>query len=443
MPTPRPDRPSLEEINASVKVPSAYETGFLQKFLAYSGPGALVAVGYMEPGNWLTSLAGGRQFRYTLLAVLWLAIVVAMFMQALAIKLGVVSRLDLAQAIAARVPKPGRILLWLLNEVAMMATDLTGVLGTAIALKLLFGLPLLFGILLTILDVLVVLVFLRFGIRRIEFIVLTAILTVGVIFGLEVIRAHPHLGAIAAGLVPTPRLVTNHSELVLSLGILGATIMPHNLYLHSSLAQSRRYDYHDPHQVNEALRFARWDSDVHLVAALIINALLLILGGTLFWHTAGHLASLQDVYLGLKDSAVVGALASPVMSWLFAFALLITGLISSITSTLSGQIVMEGYLHIRLPLWQRRLLTRAVTLVPILLVGWWVGFQDQAFEQMIVYAQIALSIALPFTLFPLIRLTSDDTLMGPHVNHRGTQLLGYALAGVITVLNLELIGSLF
>jgi Mn2+ and Fe2+ transporters of the NRAMP family len=243
--------------------------------------------------------------------------------------------------------------------------------------------------------------------------------------------------------VPTPRLVTNHSELVLSLGILGATIMPHNLYLHSSLAQSRRYDYHDPHQVNEALRFARWDSNVHLVAALIINALLLILGGTLFWHTAGHLASLQDVYLGLKDSAVVGALASPVMSWLFAFALLITGLISSITSTLSGQIVMEGYLHIRLPLWQRRLLTRAVTLVPILLVGWWVGFQDQAFEQMIVYAQIALSIALPFTLFPLIRLTSDDTLMGPHVNHRGTQLLGYALAGVITVLNLELIGSLF
>jgi len=442
MPT-KPDRPSLEEINASVRVPSVYEPHFFQKFLAYSGPGALVAVGYMDPGNWLTSLAGGSQFRYTLLAVLWLAIVIAMFMQTLAIKLGVVARLDLAQAIAGRLPVPGRLALWVLNEVAMMATDMTGVLGTAIALKLLFHLPLLAGILLTILDVLIVLLFLRFGIRRVEFIVLTAILTVGIIFGLEVWRAHPALGAIATGLVPTTGLFTNHAELVLGLGILGATIMPHNLYLHSSLAQSRRYDYHDPKQVNETLRFARWDSNVHLVAALIINALLLILGGTLFWHTTSHLASLQAVFYGLKDSAIVGALASPVMSWLFAVVLLITGLISSITSTLSGQIVMEGYLHIRLPLWQRRLLTRAVTLVPILIVGWLVGFQDRAFEQMIVYAQIALSIALPFTLFPLIHLTSDRQLMGVHVNHRGTQLVGYALAGLITALNLELICSLF
>lgn len=439
----KPDRPSLEEINASVRVPSVYQTNFFQKFLAYSGPGALVAVGYMDPGNWLTSLAGGSQFRYTLLAVLWLSIVVAMFMQTLSIKLGVVARLDLAQAIAGRSALPVRITLWLLNEVAMMATDMTGVLGTAIALKLLFGLPLLFGILLTILDVLVVLVFLRFGIRRIEFIVLTAILTVGVIFGLEVFRAHPQWGTIANGLVPTTGLFTNHAELLLGLGIMGATIMPHNLYLHSSLAQSRRYDHHDPKQVNEALRFARWDSNVHLVAALIINALLLILGGTLFWHTESQLASLQDVFYGLKDSAVVGGLASPVMSWLFAFALLITGLISSITSTLSGQIVMEGYLHIRLPLWQRRLLTRAVTLIPILVVGWLVGFRDSAFEQMIVYAQIALSIALPFTLFPLIKLTSNPDLMGVHVNHRLTQWVGYALAGVITALNIELIVSIF
>lgn len=438
MPT-KPDRPSLEEINASVRVPSVYEPSFFQKFLAYSGPGALVAVGYMDPGNWLTSLAGGSQYRYTLLAVLWIAILIAMFMQALAIKLGVVSRLDLAQAIAGRLPTIGRILLWLLNEVAMMATDLTGVLGTAIALKLLFGLPLLWGILLTILDVLVVLLFLRFGIRRVEFIVLAAIVTVGVIFGLEVFRAHPAWHAIATGLVPTPRLLTHHAELVLSLGIVGATIMPHNLYLHSSLAQSRRYDQHDPRQVTEALRFARWDSTVHLIAALLINALLLILGGTLFWQTTGHLSSLQGVFYSLKDPAVVGNLASPVMSWLFAFALLITGLISSITSTLSGQIVMEGYLHIRLPLWQRRLLTRAVTLVPILVVGAVVGFNDQAFENMIIDAQIVLSVALPFTLFPLIHLTSDQSLMGAHTNHRATQFVGYALAGIITMLNLELI----
>lgn len=436
-------RPSLDEINQSVLVPSVYETSFFQKFLAYSGPGALVAVGYMDPGNWLTSLAGGSQFRYTLLAVLWLSIVVAMFMQTLAIKLGVVAQQDLAQAVASRIPVGGRITLWLLNELAMMATDMTGVIGTAIALKLLFGLPLLYGILLTIFDVLVVLLFLRFGIRRVEAIVVLAILTVGIIFGLEVFRAHPAVGAIARGLIPTSHLLTNHTELVLSLGIMGATIMPHNIYLHSSLAQSRRYDHNDPKQVNEALRFARWDSNVHLIAALIINALLLILGGTLFWHTTQNLASLQAVFYELQNPATVGKLASPIMGWLFAFALLITGLISSITSTLSGQIVMEGFLHIRLPLWERRLLTRAVTLVPILIIGFMVGFSDAAFEELIVYAQIALSIALPLTLFPLVRLTSDHALMGAHVNSRLTQWVGYTLAGIITALNLELIVSLF
>lgn len=436
-------RPSLDEINQSVLVPSVYETSFFQKFLAYSGPGALVAVGYMDPGNWLTSLAGGSQFRYTLLAVLWLSIVVAMFMQTLAIKLGVVAQQDLAQAVASRIPVGGRITLWLLNELAMMATDMTGVIGTAIALKLLFGLPLLYGILLTIFDVLVVLLFLRFGIRRVEAIVVLAILTVGIIFGLEVFRAHPAVGAIARGLIPTSHLLTNHTELVLSLGIMGATIMPHNIYLHSSLAQSRRYDHNDPKQVNEALRFARWDSNVHLIAALIINALLLILGGTLFWHTTQNLASLQTVFYELQNPATVGKLASPIMGWLFAFALLITGLISSITSTLSGQIVMEGFLHIRLPLWERRLLTRAVTLVPILIIGFLVGFSDAAFEELIVYAQIALSIALPLTLFPLVRLTSDHALMGAHVNSRLTQWVGYTLAGIITALNLELIVSLF
>lgn len=341
---------SLEEINQSVAVPDVHQTAFWRKFLAYSGPGALVAVGYMDPGNWLTSLAGGGQFQYRLLAVLALAIIVAMFMQGLAIRLGVVARQDLAQAIASKLPRPVRYAAWILNEVAMMATDMTGVIGTAIALKMLFGLPLLAGILLTIADVLVVLLFLRFGIRRVEVIVLVAILTVGIIFGIEVGRAHVQFGNVLLGLVPTPLIVKNHTALVLSLGILGATIMPHNLYLHSSLAQSRRYDYHNPAQVTEALRFANWDSTVHLIAAFLINALLLVLGGTLFFGHTNALASLQAVFDGLKSTTVVGALASQVMSWLFALALLITGLISSITSTLAGQIVMEGYLHIRLPL---------------------------------------------------------------------------------------------
>lgn len=429
------ERKSLDEINGSVDVPNVYQSAFWQKFLAYSGPGALVAVGYMDPGNWLTSLAGGNQYRYQLLVVLFTAILIAMYMQSLAIKLGVTTRTDLAQAIARRLPTPLRIALWLFNEIAMMATDLTGVVGTAVALNMLFKLPLLLGVLLTIADVLVVLFFLHFGIRRIEFIVLTAILVVGVIFAIEVCRAHPEFSAIMDGFVPRSTIFTNHSELLISLGIVGATIMPHNIYLHSSLAQSRRYDEHDPKQVKETLRFANWDSLIHLFAAFVVNALLLILGGTLFFHAAS-LGSLEDVFFGLKNPQIVGSLASPLMSWLFAFALLVTGLISSITSTLAGQIVMEGFINIRLPLWKRRLLTRAVTLVPILIIGFMINFNEEQFEQLIIYAQIVLSIALPFTLYPLVALTGNKKLMEPHVNSPWQTVLGYVLASLVTGLNL-------
>ena len=429
------ERKSLDEINGSVDVPNVYQSAFWQKFLAYSGPGALVAVGYMDPGNWLTSLAGGNQYRYQLLVVLFTAILIAMYMQSLAIKLGVTTRTDLAQAIARRLPTPLRIALWLFNEIAMMATDLTGVVGTAVALNMLFKLPLLLGVLLTIADVLVVLFFLHFGIRRIEFIVLTAILVVGIIFAIEVCRAHPEFSAIMDGFVPRSTIFTNHSELLISLGIVGATIMPHNIYLHSSLAQSRRYDEHDPKQVKETLRFANWDSLIHLFAAFVVNALLLILGGTLFFHAAS-LGSLEDVFFGLKNPQIVGSLASPLMSWLFAFALLVTGLISSITSTLAGQIVMEGFINIRLPLWKRRLLTRAVTLVPILIIGFMINFNEEQFEQLIIYAQIVLSIALPFTLYPLVALTGNKKLMGPHVNSPWQTVLGYVLASLVTGLNL-------
>ncbi|WP_251547525.1 Nramp family divalent metal transporter [Limosilactobacillus caecicola] len=427
---------SLDEINGSVKVPTVYEAAFWQKFLAYSGPGALVAVGYMDPGNWLTSLAGGGQYRYSLLIVLFVSILVAMMMQSLSIKLGVVTRRDLAQAIAERVSKPLRIFLWLLNEIAMMATDLTGVVGTSVALYLLFHLPLIVGIFLTVADVLIVLIFLQFGIRRIEFIVLTTILVVGVIFAIEVCRAHPAWSAILNGFVPSTSILANHSELLLSLGIIGATIMPHNIYLHSALAQSRRYDEHDPAQVTETLKFANWDSIIHLIAALIVNTLLVILGGTLFFHQHIVLNSLADVFYGLKNPAVVGQLASSLMSWLFGFALLITGLISSITSTLAGQIVMEGYINIRLPLWKRRLLTRFITLIPIVIIGTLINFNEQEFEQLIIYAQIVLSIALPFTLYPLIAITSDRQFMGNHVNKRWQMVLGYTLVTMLTLLNI-------
>lgn len=426
---------SLDEINGSVKVPTVYESAFWEKFLAYSGPGALVAVGYMDPGNWLTSLAAGGQYGYSLLVVLFVSIIVAMIMQSLSIKLGVVTRTDLAQAITGRVPKPIRIILWLLNELAMMATDLTGVVGTSVALYLLFRLPLIAGILLTVADVLIVLVFLRFGIRRVEFIVLATILIVGGIFLVEVCRAHPNIVSILNGFIPHPEILVNHSKLLLSLGIIGATIMPHNIYLHSALAQSRRYDEHDPAQVTETLKFANWDSVIHLVAALLVNALLLILGGTLFIYT-GNLNSLADVFYGLKDPHIVGTLSSPLMSWLFGFALLITGLISSITSTLAGQIVMEGYINIRLPLWKRRLLTRFVTLIPIIIIGCVIKFNETQFEQLIIYAQIVLSIALPFTLFPLVAITSNSKLMGVHVNKHWQTVLDYLLVAILTGLNL-------
>lgn len=434
---------SLDEINGSVVVPSVYEKSFFKKFLAYSGPGALVAVGYMDPGNWLTSLAGGSQYKYQLLSMLLLSILVAMIMQSFSIKLGVTSRLDLAQAISVRVKRPARYLLWLLNEIAMMATDLTGVIGTALSLKMIFNLPLMWGVILTIFDVFIVLWFMRFGIRRIEVIVVIAILMVGMIFAIEVGHVHPALVQILQGFVPDKSIFTDQDKLILSLGIVGATIMPHNIYLHSSLAQSRRYDYHDFRQVKETLRFANWDSIVHLWAALIINCLLLILGGTVFFKKSDQLASLMSVFQGLNNTAVVGNLANPIMSYLFAFALLITGLISSITSTLSGQIVMEGYLHIKLPLWQRRLLTRAITLIPILIIGFVVNFDERIFENMIVYAQVVLSIALPFTLFPLIILTNDPKIMGRLVNKRWQTIVGLCLVLIITVLNIQLIVSTF
>lgn len=432
------EKKSLDEINGSVEIPQ-YQTSFFRKFLAYSGPGALIAVGYMDPGNWLTSLVGGAHYRYQLLSVLLLSILVAMFMQSLSIRLGIASRQDLAQAIAKQVKKPVRYCLWIINELAMMATDLTGVIGTALSLNMLFKLPLAFGVLITILDVFLILWFMRFGIRRIESIVVVSILTVGVIFLIEVRHVQPNLVAIFKGFTPQQSIITNQNKLILSLGIVGATIMPHNIYLHSALAQSRRYDYRNPRQVKEALRFANWDSIVHLIAALLINCLLLILGGTIFYNKADQLASLMTVFKGLMDYRVVGNLASPFMSYLFAFALLVTGLISSITSTLSGQIVMEGYLNIRLPLWQRRLLTRIITLIPIFIIGVLVHFNEIVFENLIVYAQIALSIALPFTLFPLVRLTSEQKIMARHVNKKWQTIIGFLLATIITILNIALI----
>ena len=434
---------SLSEINNSVTVPGVYESAFWRKFLAYSGPGALIAVGYMDPGNWLTSIMGGIHYRYLLLSVILMSILVAMLMQYLAAKLGVVTQLDLAQIIRQHVNRPVAILLWLLSELAMMATDITSVVGSAIALTLLFKIPLFIGILITSLDVLLLLALLKFGIQRVEAIVFILIFAVGLVFAYEVALAQPQLGDLLRGYCPQISLL-HHSQLVLSLGIIGATIMPHNLFLHSSLSQTRRFDHNDPAQVAEAVRFSKWDSNVHLFVALIINSLLLILGAALFYGTQANLSAFSDLYHALQNPHLAGKIASPFLSTLFAIALLASGQNATITGTLSGQIVMEGFTNLKLPLWLRRVITRLLAIIPVILLVILFGAKEGVLDQLIVYSQIFLSIALPFSMFPLVYFTSKTRYMTTRfVNQKWVTVLGYLIASVLTILNVQLILSVF
>ena len=395
---------SLQEINNTVEIPK--NGSFFRKILAFSGPGALVAVGYMDPGNWITSIAGGAQFAYSLLFVILISNLIAMLLQSMSVRLGIATGMDLAQATRKKTGKKLGIILWIITELAIMATDIAEVIGSAVALKLLFNIPLLLGVIITIFDVFLLLLLAHFGFRKIEAIVATLIATILVIFFYEVYLAKPEISQIISGFIPNKTIVNDKSALFIALGIVGATVMPHNLYLHSSIVQARKYDRKDINSKKEAIKFSIIDSNIQLSIAFIINCLLLILGAALFYGHGSDLGRFTDLYNALQDNKIVGSIASPVLSTLFAVALLASGQNSTITGTLSGQIVMEGFLHLRIPMWIRRILTRIIAVLPVVICIIIFGDSEQAIESLLIYTQVFLSIALPISIIPLTIFTS-------------------------------------
>lgn len=433
--------PSLEEINNTVEVPT--NAGFFKTLLAYSGPGALVAVGYMDPGNWVTSIAGGAQFKYKLLTVILISSLIAMLLQYMSAKLGIVTGKDLAQLTRENTNKAGGIILWIITELAIMATDIAEIIGSAIALKLLFHIPVLLGIIITAFDVLLLLVLMKLGFRKIEAIVAALIMVILVVFLYEVILAQPNMGEMVVGFIPDPAILQNQSMLYISLGIVGATVMPHNLYLHSSISQARKYDKNDPKSIHQAVKFSTWDSNIQLTLAFVVNVLLLLLGAALFYGTNSDLGRFVDLYNALQNPKVAGAVASPILSTLFAVALLASGQNSTITGTLSGQIVMEGFIHMKMKLWARRVITRLLSIIPV--IAFAVAFKgnEAKIEELLTFSQVFLSIALPFSIFPLIKYSSDQGLMGEFKNNKFIKYLGYFIAVILTILNIWLIYTTF
>lgn len=426
--------PSLPEAHRTVPFHSG--ASWLRKILAFAGPGYLVAVGYMDPGNWATDIQGGSKFGYTLLSVIVISSLMAMFLQALSAKLGIATGRDLAQACRDHYSPRASIVLWILCEIAIAACDLAEVLGSAVALKLLFGLPLLAGVLITALDVLIVLALQGRGFRLIEAFVVTLILTIAACFAYEIFFAQPLWREAAQGLIPRAEVFRNREMLYIAIGILGATVMPHNLYLHSSIVQTRAFGVSVGDR-REALRYAVFDSTLALSFALFVNAAILVLGAAAF-HTRGlhNVAEISDAYKLL--SPVLGvSLASTV----FACALLASGQNSTLTGTLAGQIVMEGFLNIRLKPWVRRLITRALAITPAVLV---IGIAGEGkVTALIILSQVVLSFQLPFAIIPLIQFTGDRAKMGTLVNSRSTQVIAWVVAAAILFLNGELVWLIF
>ena len=417
---------SLEDSYASIRVPR--DAGFWRKLLAFVGPGWLVAVGYMDPGNWATDIAGGSAFGYTLLSVVLLSNLMAIVLQSLSARLGIGAGLDLAQACRAHTSRPTGYLLWALAEIAIIACDLAEVLGTAIALKLLFGMPLVWGVAVTALDVFLILLLQRYGFRRLEAFIAALLIVIAVCFGFELLWANPDWSAAAAGLVPSTQVVTNPAMLYIAIGILGATVMPHNLYLHSSIVQTRAYGEGEAER-HEALKLATIDSTVALGLAFFINAAILILAAATF-HVAGRtdVADIEDAHALLAPMLGVGAASA-----VFAIALLASGQNSTVTGTLAGQIVMEGFLDVRLPPWLRRLVTRAIAIVPAVIVVASAG--DRGATQLLVLSQVVLSLQLPFAVIPLVALTGNRRIMGTFAAPRWLAVLAWGIAAVILGLN--------
>jgi manganese transport protein len=422
--------PSLPEVFRTVAVPT--DGNPLRKLFAFVGPGYLVAVGYMDPGNWATDIAGGSAFGYTLLSVILLSNLMAILLQALAARLGIATERDLAQACRDHYSKPVALALWVACELAIIACDLAEVIGTAIALQLLFGLPLIWGVCLTALDVLLILMLQNRGFRYLEAFVVSLLIVIAGCFAVEIALSQPVLGELLAGFVPSPEVVTNPAMLYIAIGILGATVMPHNLYLHSAVVQTRSFEPTETGR-REAIRYATIDSTVALMLALFINAAILIVAASTF-HTAGRfeVAEIQDAYHLLTPM-----LGASIASTLFAVALLASGQNSTITATLAGQIVMEGFLRMRLPAWVRRLVTRLLAIVPAVIVAALYGESGTA--KLLVLSQVILSLQLPFAVIPLVSFTSNRKKMGPFVSPRWVSILAWLVAAVIVSLNAKLL----
>lgn len=417
--------PSLAEVYRSVPVVGRT---WWRKIMAFAGPGYLVAVGYMDPGNWATDLAGGSRFGYTLLSVILISNLMAVMLQGLSSKLGIVTGRDLAQACRDHYSTPVNFVLWVLCEIAIAACDLAEVIGTAIALNLLFGIPLPWGVAITAVDVLVVLYLQNKGFRLLEALVITLVAVVGACFLFEIIISRPEFGAVARGFVPDAEIIRNPEMLYIAIGILGATVMPHNLYLHSSIVQTRKYEESVAGK-KEAVRYAFIDSTIALSFALFINAAILIVAAATFYRTGNtQVAEIQDAYNLLTPLLGVGA-----ASVVFALALLASGQNSTITGTLAGQIVMEGFLNIRLRPWLRRLITRAIAIVPAAITAILYGASGTA--QLLILSQVILSMQLSFAVFPLVMFTSDKAKMGRFVNPFWLKILAYLVATVIASFN--------
>lgn len=425
---------SLPEVFRSIPVPRS--ASFWRKMLAFAGPGFLVSVGYMDPGNWATDLAGGSRYGYTLLFVILLSNLIAILLQHLCVKLGVVTGRDLAQACRDHYPKPVVWALWLLCEAAIAACDLAEVVGSAIGLQLLFGIPLFWGCAITVLDVLIVMMLQHKGFRYVEALVITLILTIGGCFLAELIFAKPNLGDVAKGFLPSAAILRDREMLFVAIGILGATVMPHNLYLHSSIVQTRNFERSEEGKA-EAIKFATLDSTFALMFALFINAGILIVAAAAF-HTNGHteVAEIQDAHRLLSPVLGVG-----VASTLFALALLASGQNSTLTGTLAGQIVMEGFLNIRLAPWLRRLITRLIAVVPAMFVIGYFG--ESRTTDLLVWSQVILSMQLSFAVVPLLMFTDEKLKMGRFVNPAWIKVLAWISAVVIIVLNLKLLFDFF
>jgi len=424
----------LGEVYGTVRVPR--NAGFFKTLKAYIGPGLMVAVGYMDPGNWATDLAGGAQFGYRLLSVILISNLFAMLLQHLALKLGVASGRDLAQACRDHYSRPVSFVLWILAEIAIAACDLAEVIGSAIALNLLFGLPLTVGIVITVADVLLILLLQSKGFQWLERIVASLIFLITACFGYELIVSQPVMSDVLSGLIPRTEVVTNPAMLYIAIGILGATVMPHNLYLHSSIIQTRDYDRNDDGR-KSAIKFATIDSTVSLFLAFFINASILILSAAAF-HTSGNqqVADIADAYKLLDP-----VLGTKIAGIVFAVALLASGQNSTLTGTLAGQIVMEGFLNIRLKPWLRRLITRLIAIIPAMIVA--ILYGEEGTNELLIFSQVILSLQLSFAVVPLVIFTNDKFKMGRFANPAWVRITSWVVAIIIIVLNAYLLWNTF